>query len=123
MKYRTLIEIICEAADKDEAYNIAGDYLRGQVDFGIEMRCKTAKLWEHKVMKYGLMCAISVVLFSALVLNVTPLGGDETVRDPSAFGVRNTFTMMPALKTKHRADFKHEWQTKKQEVVNSLLRD
>ena len=38
MKYRTIIEVICEAQDKDDAYNIAGDYLRGHVEF-VVLRC------------------------------------------------------------------------------------
>lgn len=122
MKYRTVIEVICDASDKDEAYNIAGDYLRGQVDFGVEMHCKTTKLWEHKAVKYGLMCIFSVVMFSTLLLNVTPLGGDETVRDSASLGMRNTFTLMPALKTRHKADFKTEWQTKKEEVALKYLK-
>lgn len=122
MKYRTVIEVICEAQDKDDAYNIAGDYLRGQVDVGVEMRCKTTKLWEHKIAKYSVMCVITLAIFSALLINVSPLGGDETVRESSTIGMSGTFTIMPELKTKHRADFKKEWETKKDEVVRKYLK-
>ena len=38
MKYRTVIELICEATNEEEAINTAGDYLRGDVDFGVVFR-------------------------------------------------------------------------------------
>ncbi|MBD3380257.1 MAG: hypothetical protein GF408_07340 [Candidatus Omnitrophica bacterium] len=42
MKYITVIEIICDAPDEEEAYNTAGEYLRGKEDFGVSMTCRTA---------------------------------------------------------------------------------
>jgi hypothetical protein len=122
MKYRTVIELISEANDKDDAFNIAGDYLRGQVDFGVDMRCKTTKLWEHKAMKYGLTCLFAALFFSTLAFNVTTIGGEEMVRSSYGAGIQDNFTIMPVLKTKHRSDFKKEWQTKNDEVTLKYLK-
>ncbi|MGB2601169.1 MAG: hypothetical protein WBD00_07685 [Candidatus Omnitrophota bacterium] len=44
MKYKTVIEIVCDAYDEDEAYHIAGEYLRGNEEFGIMMTCKTDRV-------------------------------------------------------------------------------
>lgn len=44
MKYVTVIEIICDASDADEAYHTAGEYLRGQEDCGVSMTCRTAPI-------------------------------------------------------------------------------
>ncbi|MFH1664591.1 MAG: hypothetical protein ABIA77_00375 [Candidatus Omnitrophota bacterium] len=44
MKYRTVIEIVCDAADKDDAYHIAGEYLRGNIESDVTMNCATAAL-------------------------------------------------------------------------------
>ncbi len=122
MKYRTIIELICEATDKDEAFNVAGDYLRGQVDFGVDMKCKTTKLWKHKVMKYGLMCLFTALFLSTLAFNVTTLGGDEMVRSSYSVSLRDNSTIMPALKTKHRADFKKEWESQKDDISLKYLK-
>jgi hypothetical protein len=41
MKYRTVIEIICDDTDADNASFTAGEYLRGNVDTGVFMSCRT----------------------------------------------------------------------------------
>ncbi|MBD3426330.1 MAG: hypothetical protein GF409_03750 [Candidatus Omnitrophica bacterium] len=44
-RYRTVIEVVCEAYDEDEAYNTAGEYLRGNcMDDGIMLECRTFEL-------------------------------------------------------------------------------
>jgi hypothetical protein len=122
MKYRTIIELICEASDKDEAFNIAGEYLKGEMDFGVEMGCKTVSLWAHRVKKCAAYTIAVFFVFSALILKVTPLGGDEKIRDSVRPGIGNTYTIMPELKTKHRSDFKKEWENKKQEAILEFLK-
>ena len=39
MQYKTVIEIICEAVDDHEALDIAGEFLKGDLEAGVEMRC------------------------------------------------------------------------------------
>ena len=41
LKYRTTIEIVSEAANKNEALEIVGEYLSGNLVSGIDMRCNT----------------------------------------------------------------------------------
>ena len=68
------------------------------------------------------MCVVTLAIFSAFLVNISPLGGEETVRESFTIGMAGTFTVMPELKTKHRADFKKEWETKKDEVVRKYLK-
>ncbi|MFC1570762.1 hypothetical protein ACFL4E_03155 [Candidatus Omnitrophota bacterium] len=123
MKYRTVIELICDASDREEASNIAGDYLKGEVDFGVEMNCKTASLWSHRVTKYAVSSALVLLVFSTLLLKVTPISVEDSKTASSRFGFQNTYTVMPALKTKHKADFRKEWEQKKDEAVLEFLKN
>ena len=43
-KYKTVIEIVCEAEDHNEAMDVAGEYLRGALSSGVSMRCQTRPL-------------------------------------------------------------------------------
>lgn len=44
MKYKTVIEVYCDARDKDEAMHTAGEYLRGNVQPGVKMFSRTKKV-------------------------------------------------------------------------------
>lgn len=122
MKYRTVIELICNAHDKDEASNLAGDYLKGEVDFGVEMHCKTETLVGHRVIKYAVSSAIAILIFASFLLKVTPISVDEKIQGSPTIGFQNTFTVQPVLKTKHKSDFKKEWEQKKDEAVLEYLK-
>ena len=45
MKYKTVIEIVCDARDEDEAMHTAGEYLRGNMEPGIKMNSRTKKMF------------------------------------------------------------------------------
>lgn len=122
MKYRTVIELICEASSREEASNIAGEYLKGELDFGVSMKCRSQRLTNHKVIKYGIACALCLVIFSSMMFKVTMLGSDEKVKSSIGRNIYNTYTIMPALKTKHRAEFKKEWDEQKEKAVLEYLK-
>jgi len=122
MKYRTVLELICDAADAEDASNMAGDYLRGEIDFGVTMKCKTRSLRSHRVRKYTVSSLIAILTFSTLLLKVTPIGDVEKTHGSVQPGFRSTYAVMPALKTKHRVDFKKEWAEKKSEAVMEYLK-
>lgn len=122
MKYRTVIELFCEASSREEASNIAGEYLKGDLDFGVTMRCKSGTVRTHKFVKYGLTCLLCLFMFSSMIFKVTMLGTEEKVKSSIKSGFYNTYTVMPALKTKHRAEFKKEWENKKEEAILDYLK-
>ncbi|MBD3425827.1 MAG: hypothetical protein GF409_01195 [Candidatus Omnitrophica bacterium] len=47
MKYKTVIEIVCDAYDEDDACHIAGEYLRGNEEFGVLMTFNTHSMNPH----------------------------------------------------------------------------
>ncbi|MBF0215513.1 MAG: hypothetical protein HQL30_00815 [Candidatus Omnitrophica bacterium] len=77
MKYRTVIEIICEADNKDEACFLAGEYLRGKLDEGEIITAKAFPLRGFNALKYGFFSMVLMIVFSALVLCVTPIEGKD----------------------------------------------
>ncbi len=123
MKYRTMIEVICEANGKDEATNIAGEYLRGRVEYGVEMKSKTDLLLSHNVKKYALSTVVIVVMFLTMTLKVGSIDNFSGNKTDSTRAICNTYTIMPALKTKHKSDFKKEWTKKKDEAVLDFLKN
>jgi len=122
MRYRTLIELVCEASDREEASNIAGDYLKGEVEFGVDMNCRTTSLWEHRVKRYAASCVLVIMVFASLLLRVTPVEVEHGKTRSLALGMQNTYTIMPELKTKNKRDFKQKWQRKKEEAVIEYLK-
>ena len=123
MKYRTIIEVICDADGKDDATNMAGEYLRGGFDGGVLMHSKTDLLWSHNVKKYALSTVLIVVMFLTMSLKVGPVGTFTENNADSSRAICNTYTIMPALKTKHKSDFKKEWTRKKEEAVLDFLKN
>ena len=123
MKYKTVIELICDASDKEDALNIAGDYLKGEVDFGVEMKCRAVSLMSNRIKKCTATVIVALIMFSTLLLQVTPIGSEEKIQSTSHIGFRNTYTINPALNTKHRADFKKEWQAKKEEAILDYIKN
>ncbi len=123
MKYRTIIELICEASSKDDAINIAGDYLSGDVEFGVQMKCRSVSLWAHKMKKYAASCAILFLVVSTLFLKISSMDDTGKICVLASGNSHGAYTVVPALKTKHEVDFKKEWDEKTDEVVMDFLKD
>ena len=54
MKYQTVIKILSDADSEHEAIDIAGEFLRGNLETGVEMKCytrptKTYRLFENQI--------------------------------------------------------------------------
>ena len=124
MRYRTVIELVCNASDKDEASDIAGDYLKGDIDFGVEMKCHTASLTGHRVLKYAASSAIALMMLATFALKITPvaLEGETGTKGGYRIAFQDTHTVMPELKTKHKEDFKQEWQERKDDAILEYLK-
>ena len=121
MKYRTIIELICDASDREDASNIAGDYLRGEVDFGVEMHCRTTSLWAHRTIKYAASCTVMLLVFTSLLIKSTPVNETGKKGDISQLLFKNTSTVMPELKTQDKAEFREKWQEKADEAVKDKI--
>jgi len=68
-KFKTVIELVCEAEDKREALDVAGEYLRGSLTSGVNMRCQTRQL--PNLTKVLLTLSMVVVLIGAGVITTS----------------------------------------------------
>ena len=78
--YRTTIEIISEAENKDEAIEIAGEYLSGNLIYGVNMKCRTAKANANNA-KYAASLALVALIFAVGIFF-----GANTKKSPSLTG-------------------------------------
>lgn len=109
MKYKTTIDIISEAGDKNEAAEIAGEYLSGNIISSVRMNCRTKPVYVEKVrVAVSLIVVISVIALSIFFTAQT--------KQPQALS-QNTpglDAIQPPLKTsianKNDSKFKKEWQ-------------
>ncbi|MDD5634286.1 MAG: hypothetical protein PHW46_03320 [Candidatus Omnitrophica bacterium] len=122
MKYRTVIEVVCDAPDPDSAIDIAGEYLRGDVDFGVEMKTKISSLRAYKMKKYLVSVIAMLFISSSLLLQFIPLSGVSNNAGRTGSPVFSTYTVMPSLNTKGKDDFRKEWDEKKGEAVLDYLK-
>lgn len=123
MKYRTIIELVCEAEDKDAATHIAGDYLKGDMDFGVEMHCKTESVWGHKIGKYAASSAVALIVLGSFILGGMPVQVDVQTPARSRVSLTTTSTVMPELKTQNGEEFRHEWEQKKDDAILDYLKN
>ena len=114
MKYRTIIEIKTDAEDKDEAMEIVGDYLSGNLISGVEMKCVTGPV--SRINKNLLSIVLIFSLFSAVLVSAIFM-----VKPSNHIFSRVSCinAIQPPLKTSNAtlsrdSDFKKEWEAKQQ---------
>lgn len=119
MKYKTNIEITSDAANKDEAMEIVGDYLSGNVASGIDMKCATrpVRFYNSTAAKASVVILLVTIGFFSGV-KVKPHQNFVT-------GTCQMAAVTPPLKTsdagKSDMNFKREWQDKQTtEVINYI---
>ena len=110
MKYKTNIEITSDAANKDEAMEIVGDYLAGNIASGIDMRCGT------KPVHFYNNSAAKVIVVGLLVTMGFFSGIKAKPQHDFAVNMCQVAAVTPPLKTsdanKNDARFKKEWKNK-----------
>jgi hypothetical protein len=120
MKYKTNIEITSEAANKDEAMEIVGDYLAGNIESGIDMKYVT-----RPVHFYNNAAAKMVAI--VLLMTMGFFSGVKA-KPQQSFGVNmcQIATVTPPLKTsdvnKNDDAFKKEWQKKQTAEAINLIK-
>ena len=121
MRFKTTIKLITEAKDKNEAMEIAGEYLSGNLAYGVEMKLCAAPL-HSGIKRAGFVLALS----SVLILFAAHL---SYIKHPQniALNLPGDSVIQPPLKTssadKNYADFQKEWQARHtKEILDSVKR-
>ena len=121
MKYKTNIEITSYAANKDEAMEIAGDYLSGDIASGIDMKyaTKPVRFYNNPAAKIAAIALLMTVGFFSGV----------KAKPQQSFSVNmcQVAAVTPPLKTseanKNDTRFKKEWEDKQTtEAINYIKR-
>ena len=118
-KYKTKIEITSTAENKDEAIEILGDYLSGNIASGIDMKCSTrqVRFYDHSAAK---VMSIALLLSMGFLFNV------KTARKENMnIGTCQTAAVQAPLNTSNisrdEAKFKREWEDKQtREALNFI---
>jgi hypothetical protein len=109
-KYKTRIEITSPAANKDEAMEIVGDYLSGNITSGIDMKYATrqVRFYDHSAAK---ITAVILAVGIGFLVSVRP-----STQDHLSVGTCQMAAVQPPLKTSkisaNDAKFKKEWEAR-----------
>ena len=120
MKFKTTIKIISEAADRNEAMEIAGDYLSGNLTTGVDMKFRTAPVRSNKE-RAGIVLAVALI-FGLLALPLSYIKHSQN----SIQNLPGDSVIQPPLKTssadKKYSTFKREWQTRHAQEALEFLK-
>ena len=119
MQFKTTIKLITDAKDKNEAMEIAGEYLSGNLTSGVEMRMRTAPIHSN-IRRVGLAVALSSILL-LLVLHLSYINHPQVIIQ----NLPGDSVIQPPLKTSlspnSYSDFQKEWQSRHQkEIMDSI---
>ena len=119
-KYKTKIEITSEASNKDEAMEIVGDYLSGNIASGIGMKYTT-----NPVRFYNNTAARITVVMILITLGFLSGVKTKAVYQP-AVGICQMAAVQPPLKTSSSnaidTQFKKEWEDKQTREALNLIK-
>ena len=79
MRYKTVIELICEEKDAEEAGHLAGEYLKGNVDNGVIMHCRTMPLKRFPMARVSMVCMVIFITTFAFFLKSDNIEGKSQV--------------------------------------------
>lgn len=121
MRYKTIIEIVSDAEDKNEAMEIVGEYLSGNIVSGVEMRCNSKPAYNSSRNIIAVVVAILVVSICAITAIHLKPAQNFNLNTPG------TSAIQPPLKAsatdKNNNKFKKVWQTRQtQEALNYIKR-
>jgi len=110
MKYKTKIEITSDAANKDEAMEIVGDYLSGNIASGIDMKYATKPVHFYNN-------SVSKMIVVGLLVTIGFFSGVKAKpRYDFSMNMCQVAAVTPPLKTSSANSldtrFKEEWENK-----------
>ena len=118
MKYKTVIEVVCEAENKDEAMDVAGEFLSGQIENGVKMRCFSRPLSLSVISKLSKGFIGFALIASLGVLSVNLLHKEkENISSHEASAIQ------PPLRTERNENFKEEWQNQEFKKALETVKD
>ena len=120
MRFKTTIKLITEAKDRNEAMEIAGEYLSGNLTTGVEMKLGAAPLHSN-IKRIGFALVISSILL-LLAMHLSYVKHPQSI----ILNLPGDSVIQPPLKTysadKSYSGFQKEWQARHAKEVLGLVR-
>ena len=118
MKYRTVIEVISDAENENEALDIAGEFLRGNLESGVRIKSRTKPLKSHRLLH---VTVLSVILAVVALTGVNLFEHSKDAPRVSSV-IRNTSAVQPPLKTGKGPYFKETWKEEEHRKVLDYIK-
>ncbi len=121
MKFKTTIKLITEADNKNEAMEIAGEFLSGNLTSGVDMEFRTVPVCNNKE-RIG-VTLIVVLIVGLLVVPMLQIRQSQNLTQifPGQSAIQPPLNTRPI--DKERADFKKEWQTKQAQEMLKYIKN
>lgn len=116
MRYRTLIEITTDAENENEAVDLAGEFLNGNIEDGVVMKCSTRPLRSHIFLKTGLLLSVTLLFIGLLSFGYSKSPGRQF------YGIKNISAVQPPLKTARAEEFKAAWKEEESKKVLEYIK-
>ncbi|MBU1084607.1 MAG: hypothetical protein KKG84_05880, partial [Candidatus Omnitrophica bacterium] len=68
------------------------------------------------------VCAVTFLVFSALMFKFIPVEDPGTGKVSHKLGFKNSYTVVPELKTDDKEQFRKEWNKKKNDAVLEYIK-
>ncbi|MDD5585076.1 MAG: hypothetical protein PHV55_08485 [Candidatus Omnitrophica bacterium] len=122
MQYKTTIEVHTEAENQYEATDIAGAFLRGELNSGADLTVTTVSVAKSRIMKATLAACFGVVISAAFLI-----GNQVYYKFVKAEKKEVTsYAIQPPLSTNlaetQGKEFKDVWHKANQDRINSMAR-
>jgi hypothetical protein len=117
MKYRTVIEVVAEAENGIEAIDIAGEFLRGNLESGVKMQCHS-----EPMNRKNMLSVVGVALILSLVIGAWSLTYIRKAPIRLA-GIETLSACQPPLKTSGEGTFKDSWKSEESRRILSSIQD
>jgi hypothetical protein len=117
MKYKTTINIVSEARNRDEAIDIVEEYLSGNIRSGVDMKCATGP--ERTAVKVTCAVALSLVIVGVIIFPIHLKTPQLMVPNVSAISA----VQAPLKTDRKNVEFKKEWETRQtKEAIEYIKR-
>jgi len=121
MKYKTIIEIVTDAENKNEATEIVGEYLSGNIVSGVRMRCSTRP---HASIKKAIVTVVALSLLVVVggLLSVAQIKNSQGLpgTTPGASAIQPT--LKTSAQEKDDLDFKKKWESRQTETALDIIK-
>jgi hypothetical protein len=123
MQYKTTIEVVTEADSEYEATDIAGEFLKGNINTGADIKVRTMSAVKARKMSAFVIAGVTVAALTVF------LAGNKVSYEIAKAQLRpvTSYAIQPPLKTnladiQNSSEFKKIWEKEHKDRADSIAR-